>query len=267
MRITDRWAAALLGLAALTFAGLACDGGGGSEPAVVTPTSPLSGAAGGVYLALGDSIAAGGGASDAASSGYVALIAQALRPRFGNELELQSLAVAGPTAHDLIDNQLARSVERLVAGDVRVVTVAIALDDVSVYFADGACLPDPSVPACPLESGLLGVEQQLNRILSDLREAGPRATIVILAYPNFYSGTGHQLERPAEIAFNLLNGVIGTVARRYNVLVADPGAAFQDRGNELTNLLNREPDFHPNDAGHRVIADAFLRVLGVSTPE
>ena len=260
-----RWAVALLGLVALAFAGLACDTGGG-ESAVVTPTSPLPDVTGGVYLALGDSIAAGGGAS-AASTSYVALVAQALRSRFGEEMELQSLAVGGHTTQDLIDQQLPRALERLVAGDVRVVTVTIALNDLGVYFVDGACLPDPSVPACPLEDGLLEVEQRLDRILGDLREAGPGATIVILAYPNFYSGTGHQLERPAEIAFDLLDGVMSTVAKRHNVLVADPRAAFQDRGNELTLLLDAEPDFHPNDAGHRVIADAVLEVLGVSTAD
>jgi lysophospholipase L1-like esterase len=260
-----RWAVALLGLVALAFAGLACDSGGGGESAVVTPTSPLPDVTGGVYLALGDAIAAGGGASDAASTGYVALVAQALRSRFGEELELQSLAVGGHATQALIDQQLPRALGRLEAGAVRVVTVTIALNDLDVYLVDGACLPDPSVPACPLEDALLGVEQRLDRILGDLREAGPGATIVILAYPNFYSGTGHQLERPAEIAFDLLNGVISTVAKRHNVLVADPRTAFQDRGNELTHLLDAEPDFHPNDAGHRVIADAFLEVLGVST--
>ena len=259
-----RWAVALLGLIALAFAGLACDSGSGSESAVVTPTSPLPDATGGVYLALGDSIAAGGGASDA-STGYVALVAQALRSRFGEELQVESLAVAGHTTQALIDLQLPRTVERLVAGDVRLITLTIALNDLGVYFVDGACLPDPSVPACPLEDGLLGVEQRLDRILGDLREAGPGATIVILAYPNFYSGTGHQLERPTEIAYDLLNGVMSTVAKRHNVLVADPRAAFQDRGNELTHLLSAEPDFHPNDAGHEVIADAFLEVLGLST--
>ena len=188
-----------------------------------------------------------------------------LRARFGEELELQSLATSGHTTQDLIDEQLPQALERLEAGDVWVVTVTIAGNDLGVYIVDGACLPDPSVPACPLEGGLLGVEQRLDRILGELREAGPGATIVILAYPNFYSGTGHQLERPAEIAYDLLNGVISTVAKRHNVLVADPRAAFQGRGNELTHLLDAEPDFHPNDAGHRVIADAFLAVLGLST--
>ena len=264
MRTKDRWAVALLGLAALAFAGLACESGGSSEPAAVTPTSPLPDATGGVYLALGDSIAGGGGASDASAS-YVALVTQALRSRFGEELALHSLAVASHTTQALIELQLPQALERLEAGDVRLITLTIALNDLGVYFVDETCLPDPSVPACPLEGGLLGVEQRLDRILGELREAGPGATIVILAYPNFYSGTGHQLERPAEIAFDLLNGVISTVAKRHNVLVADPRAAFQDRGNELTHLLDAEPDFHPNDAGHRVIADAFLAVLGVST--
>jgi lysophospholipase L1-like esterase len=104
-------------------------------------------------------------------------------------------------------------------------------------------------------------------MLQELREAGPEATIVIQAYPNLFSGTGHQLERSAEIAFDLLNGVITGVARRRGVLVADPRPAFFLNGEKLTRLLEPTPDAHPNDAGYRAIADAFLEVLELSTAD
>ena len=217
---------------------------------------------GGTYLALGDSIAAGQGASDASSS-YVALVAGALRERFGPELELRSLAAGGHTTQDLIDQQLPAALDALRGGDVRLVTITIAGNDLYQYSADAPCLTDPSDPACPLRDGLVGVEERLDLILGQLREAGPETAIVIEAYPNLFSGTGHDFERPAEIAFGLLNEVIIDVACRHDVLVADPRLSFAGRGGSLTHTLDPTPDFHPNNAGHRAIADAFLEVLGL----
>lgn len=248
---------AALALVALTA--VACNGGG--EQADGTPI--LAPATGGVYLALGDSVADGRGASDPESTDYVALVAEALQPRFGDALAVQSLAVPLHTTETLIAEQLPLALDALQGGDVRLVTITIGGNDLSQYGAHEACLLDPADSACPLEDGLLEVERRLAEILSGLTAAGPNATFVIQLYPNLFSGTGHEFTRQAETALGLLNGVIATVAARYDVLVADPRRDFAGAGARLTHLLDRTPDAHPNDEGYRVIADAFLEALGV----
>jgi hypothetical protein len=88
------------------------------------------------------------------------------------------------------------------------------------------------------------------------------APIVLLAYPNLFSGTGHRFEAPASRVLPRLDDVIRTVATKYqHTAVADPSAAFEGHGRELTHVLDTPFDPHPNDAGHRVIADAFIDVL------
>ena len=258
---SHRWAIAVF---ALAFVAAACQGGESNGAGV--PPLALDGPSG-VYIALGDSIAAGAGASNADSTSYVSLVAEALRARYGETLAVESLAVPGHTTEDLIAQQLPAAIARMREGDVGVVTLTIGGNDLEQYAAHAACVRDPSTPACPLEDGLLEVERRLSRILQELRAADPETTIVVQAYPNLYSGTGHEFERPADIAFNLLNGVITSVAARHDVLVADPRAAFLLNGNVLTHLLDRTPDAHPNDAGYRAIAAAFLEALGLPTTE
>ena len=255
-----------LALLAIAFS-FAC--GGGSSRVTTAGLFPDD-AIGGVYLALGDSIAAGSGASDPATTSYVSLVAAALRDEFGPELEVRSLAVGGHTTQDLINNQLDPALEALRAGDVRLVTLTISGNDLNQVQDSPdapACIQDPSRPPCPVPEILVGTEERLDSILGQLREAGPDTAIAIQVYPNLFSGTGHQFERPAEQAFGLLNDVILRIADPYDVLIADPRADFAGRGGELSHLLDPTPDPHPNDAGHRVIAEAFLRVLGLDRAE
>ncbi len=238
---------------------VSCSGGDRSDSILV-----LEAGDSGVLLALGDSIAAGSGASDPATTSYVGLVAEALRSEFDAELTIESLATGGPTTQGLIDEQLEPALALLRQGDVRLVTITIGGNDLSQYGAHEACILDPGDPECPLEDGLLEVEDRLDTIMSRLREAAPDVPIVIQLYPNLFSGTGHEFTRQAETAFRLLNGVIAGVARSHGVLLADPRRAFQGEGPFLTHLEDEPPDAHPNDAGYREIADAFLEVLGLS---
>ncbi len=246
------------------LAALACNSGDSQVRTANLLAHPQSG---GVYLALGDSIAAGQGASDAAMTSYVALLHEALQQRLGDSVQLKSLAVGGHTTQDLIDKQLPAALETLRAGNVRLVTITIGGNDLYQYSAYPPCLVDPSRADCPLTAGLTGVEARLDRILGDLHAASPDTIIVIEEYPDLFSGSGHPFEKPATIAFGLVDGVIDRVAKRHTVLVADPRAAFEGRSVELTHVHDPSPDSHPNDAGHRLIADAFLRVLGLSSTD
>ncbi len=260
---------ALASLVALVLA-VSCSGGDAGGPAndsaggpVNDPILVLEAGASGVLLALGDSVAAGSGASDPATTSYVGLVAEALRSTFDAEVTVESLATGGHTTQTLIDEQLEPALALLRQGDVVLVTITIGGNDLSQYGAHEACIADPTDLECPLEDGLLEVEDRLDTILSRLRETAPGVPIVIQLYPNLFSGTGHEFTRQAEAAFRLLNGVIVGVARRLDVPTADPRRAFEGQGQNLTHLLDDTPDAHPNDAGYQEIADAFLEALGL----
>jgi lysophospholipase L1-like esterase len=248
-------------LAFLAIVGAGCNGGSDSR-AGQAGIVEIPG--GGAYVALGDSIAAGEGASDPATRGYTALLAERLREKSGSEPELVSLAEGGATTEDLIDEQLPAALEQLSGGDVALVTVTIGGNNLNVIQDSPAapiCIEDVSDPACPVDDILVQVEGQLDEILRALRSADEDAAMVIQIYPNLFSGTGHLLEPGAEAAFGLLNEVIIDAAGRHGFLTADPRAAFQGRAGELTDINQPMPTFHPNDAGYAEIAGAFYETL------
>src|SRR5436309_12120294 len=66
---------------------------------------PLSG----LYIALGDSLSAGNGASDRTTTAFVPLVHKALGPN----VDLLNLGIPGHTSQDLIKGQLDRAVSEI----------------------------------------------------------------------------------------------------------------------------------------------------------
>ena len=209
------------------------------------------------YISLGDSVAAGSGASDAARTSFAALVAADQ-----DGIDLYNLARPNATTQNVIDEQIARALPALQADRAAFVTISAGGNDLAGLIPNATCLEDPLPDTCPLQQALDGVRTNLRAILSYLRDANARTPIVVLAYPNFFSGTGHPFEAPAGRVLPKLNEVIEEVAGEYDrVAVARPAAAFEGEGDVLTGVLAAQFDPHPNDAGHRIIADAMLAAL------
>jgi lysophospholipase L1-like esterase len=220
----------------------------------VTSAGASDGDPQGVYISLGDSVAAGSGASDPATTSFPALIAQGLG------LRLSNVATAGATTVEVNRDQVPRILPLLDVTDVRLITISVGGNDLAALIPNAACVDDPLPDSCPLESHLRRVSTGVRQLLGVLREAAPDVPIVLLGYPNFFSGTGHAWEAPAGRVLPQLVDWLQMVASEHDrVEVALP--SFDGRGGELTHVNDEDFDPHPNDAGHRVIADAMLAAL------
>ncbi len=209
----------------------------------------------GVYISLGDSVAAGNGSSDKAATSYAALLA-----RDEGNLDLRNYAVAGATTQDVIDKQLPDALS--LDGEIAFITISVGGNDLAGLIPNAACRDETLPAACPLDETLRGVETRYSELVARLRAAHPDTPIVLLGYPNFFSGTGHVFEAPATRVMPRLDDVIRGAAAKYpHAGVADAAPAFEGRGRELTHVLDPQFDPHPTDAGHRLIADAFIAAL------
>jgi lysophospholipase L1-like esterase len=250
------------------------------------------------YLALGDSLSRGvqpdaSGTSVPTRHGYADQLYTALRGRQPG-LRLVKLGCGGETTVTMIHggicsypggSQLAAADRFLRAHRARVSLITL---DIGANDPD-SCITQPSVlklAACA-GSSVPRVAANLATILRQLRQAAPHARIIAMNYylpalAAWRNGMGGQLlARGSELAITGYNALLTRVYQEFGVRVADVSGAFHtsDFSPRVTvpglgplprNVAAvcrwtwecapspRGPNEHPNQAGYRVIARAFL---------
>ena len=168
-----------------------------------------------LYIAMGDSLAWGDGASVPERNGYVPRLAGYFSgAKNAGANQLINMAVRGATTSDLRATQLVDAVTLIAdpATDTRVITISIGGNDLLDLINDPSdpCLVDATSPTCQflLFTAISGVATNMPVILGSLQTAllddpGAESINVLLPY-NAFSGTGHPLE--ALIAAVMLGG-------------------------------------------------------------
>jgi lysophospholipase L1-like esterase len=238
----------------------------------------------GVYLALGDSLATGVGATDPARLGYVPRLSDYFHgtAHAGTDT-LLNVGEAGATSTTLVSGgQLTKAVAAIddPTTDVRVVTLDIGGNDFLRLLAPGSpCSVNPNSLTCQqaVTTTLTTFAQNYTYILQQLTAALGRepggGSIMVMTYYNFLSGTGNPLEATVNTvllgadqkidcgtptATWGLNGIITCIGQQYGAVVADVYPRFVGKGPTLTHVAEGG-DFHPNNAGYAIIANTFMR--------
>lgn len=251
-----------------------------AAPASAGPPDRTPAASGGaLYLALGDSVAAGIGA--APENGYVDQLGRLLtgpgcvRLKAVCRIKTRNLSVSGATTQDLIDAQLPAALKLLAqrngnasaADDVRLITITIGGNDVFGPVINACTAGDPALCVATINQQLALVLANYTRILDDLAAAsGPRTTIAVMTYYNSLVPSCGFADIPGLSALaagvleglpfvqQSLNGVIRTAARGV-------GAVSVDTLNIVGSDELVGDCLHPNDLGHTAIADVFAQAL------
>jgi len=241
------------------------------------------------YLAMGDSMAAGVGASQP-SNDYVNLIYEHELSQYPT-LQVDNIACSGATTGSVITGpgcsyttgtQLgdAEAFLRSHKNEVPMVTIDIGANDV-----DG-CIDGNSISTSCISQGLVDIEQNLPVILSGLRSAYPGIAIYGMNYYDPFLGvwltgaSGEQLATQSEQDAVGLNTLLQQIYTSGGAATADPATAFQTTDFDETGSYegNTEPqnvanicnwtlfcsgggNIHPNDIGHAVVATAFEQVI------
>jgi lysophospholipase L1-like esterase len=260
--------------------------------AVLVLTGSLAGMTAGndsntVYLALGDSLAWGDGASVPDHTAYVPRLAGYFSGgAHGDANQLINLAIRGETTDSFLAGQLAQAIAVIndPTTDVRVVTISIGGNDLLNLLNEPTdpCVQDPGSPTCQalLFAAMQNTAANYPVILGALQAAlaadpGTERVFVMTLY-NPFGGTGSPYEVPVDGAllgadgavdcgangnpFNVgLNDIMACTAVATGGIVVDGYAAIGDNALELTHIGEPGFNIHPNDDGYAILAQAHRR--------
>ena len=257
MRRGCRIVVGALVLALVAAAAYPLAGTGGHAPA-----SPAGGP-GEVYLALGDSIAAGIGAGRPTEAGYAAIVHGYLERQTGRAVGFANVAVAGETSAGLLaGGQLERALGLVAAAErsgrrVSPITVTVGANDLIRAGPEFGARQD----------ALRAVAANLRLVFARLRAAtddGNGGSGLALVATTYYDPTGSDPSLAGTDGWWIarLNEVIVRETAGAGGRIADVAARF-GAGDE--GLTRYPADIHPTDAGHRAIADEVWRCLGYDT--
>ncbi len=194
------------------------------------------------YAALGASDVVGVGATPL-TNGYVYLIEDSVEKQSGEGVDLENLGI--PAAEiTQIKNIEVEILKRSAQPELITLSTGandlIAGDDVSSF-----------------ESGL-------GEVLSELRGISPSAVIAVsnlpdlTKLPRFQDNPDRDVTESRVVAYN---GAIARQTARFNALLVDLySVPLQD------SFVSDVDGFHPSDAGHQAIANAFLAVINPYIP-
>ena len=242
----------------------------------------------GLYLALGDSLAVGDGASDWDATAYVPLMADYFAgSSHADAKQLLNLGIQGETTSSFMAGQLSSAVAAILdpTTDTRVVTLSVGGNDVGSLLNDpnDACVANPFGDLCQGEvAAALGtVFANFPTILGTLQWAlaqdpGDEEVYVLTVF-NPFGGTGTPYEGPIDVALlgadlaidcgalanqaNVgLNDIIACVSQTLGAVPVDGYGAIGDNALTLTHIGEGDFNSHPNDLGYEAIAKAHRAV-------
>ncbi|HET8626266.1 MAG TPA: GDSL-type esterase/lipase family protein [Thermomicrobiales bacterium] len=236
----------------------------GASPTAVRPApGPPPVGIGQLYLALGDSLGVGLLASLPDERGYVPLLRNLLQQDAGRPLLLQNLSVSGETAATMLSGkQLADALDAIKTAHANGWQVSPITLDIGGNDMQALLDKDEAAREAGLATFRANYAQILDRLVAATTVNGARASdIVTMTVYNPYGGDPALAHSPAWWV-QRFNGVIADEAAKRGVRVADVYDPF--RGHE-TDYTYMPLDFHPNNRGHEVIAEAFWRTMGYDT--
>jgi lysophospholipase L1-like esterase len=213
---------------------------------------------GAVYVALGDSLAAGF-TVDQPEDAYVARIAAALRQ--AQPIEVRNFAVPGETSVSLLRRQLPQALayikEQRAAGK-RVSPITLDIGGNDAQAVQSASNEQRRQTIAMIEANIgSALDQLIDATSSGFGER--TADIAIMTYYNPYPGDPADQSSRAYWSTQL-NAAITRAATARGVAVADVAGAFAG-GNVYRYTYIAAGDVHANSDGHRLIAERFLQAL------
>ncbi|WP_144511843.1 SGNH/GDSL hydrolase family protein [Bacillus sp. FJAT-22090] len=207
-----------------------------------------------VYIALGDSLAAGQTPYRAIDAGYTDLIAAELTRSHQLGYFSKSLSFPGFTTDDVVTTVQSKEAKEPLK-NATLVTISAGANDllrlVQVNPSNGSL----SYQQVPADFALNSVRKNIAEIITEVKKAAPKAKIYVMgyyfAYPHIWDTQKHGVEKE----LNTLNAILKTQAEANGAVYVSVEEAFKLQAKEL---IPNPSDVHPSMEGYRQMANAFF---------
>jgi lysophospholipase L1-like esterase len=253
--------------------------------AIMIATPVAAGSPSTVYVALGDSLAWGDGASDPASTSYTALLSDYFPGEpHGGAKQYLNLAVRGETTTSyLAGGQAAAAIAAISdpTTDTRIVTLSLGGNDLLDLLNEPTdpCVVNPASATCQglVASAMGTVAANYPAIMASLGDAllgdpGAEKVFVLTLY-NPFGGTSSGFEGVVDVGLlgadltidctalsnpmNIgLNDLVACISGALGAIVIDGYTVVGDNALALTHIGDPGFNIHPNDDGYAAIAKA-----------
>ncbi|MBM4438256.1 MAG: hypothetical protein FJ029_13755 [Actinobacteria bacterium] len=221
------------------------------------------------YVAIGDSLTAGDGASDLGRT-FPARFHRYLIQTLGVPVKVQSLGISGQDSRTWQDgptSQIERALQLIndlkndgdASTRVHLITMTMGANDIFPVLKSQTCFTNPQGAACQgqVDAAIVRFEQNMAAAAARLKGAvEPGTLLIIMSYYNpFNFGTGLIFETVTQQTVDKLNAAIQRVASANGLTIADVGGLCGDLAFRITHI--GAGDIHPNDDGYGVMTRAF----------
>ncbi|QFG00221.1 SGNH/GDSL hydrolase family protein [Psychrobacillus glaciei] len=208
-----------------------------------------------VYIALGDSIAAGQTPNRAIDAGYTDLIAQELTRSHQLAYFSKALAFPGYTTADVLKTVRTKEAKELLK-NATVVTISAGANDLLRLVQVNPSKGTVAYKQVQVDYALNNVRKNIDDIIQEVQAITPKAKIVVMGYYFAYPHVHDAQKEGIKKELNTMNTILKTEANANGATFVDVEEAFKGHEKEL---LPNSSDVHPTMEGYRLMANAFLK--------
>ncbi|PSL25979.1 lysophospholipase L1-like esterase [Planomicrobium soli] len=207
-----------------------------------------------IYVALGDSLAAGQTPDSKIDTGYADLIAQELSRHQPVAFYTKQLAFPGFTTRDVLERIQSEQAKEALAS-ANIITLSAGANDLLRLVQSNPEEGSLAFQQIQADFALNEARINMEAILSELEKRAPNADVYVMgyyfAYPhvreNQKEGTAEQLDR--------LNEILKNSATKAGATFVSVDKKFGKNG---TDKVPNPSDVHPNLLGYQAMANAFF---------
>lgn len=210
-----------------------------------------------VYVALGDSLAAGQTPYAEIDAGYTDLIAMQLMRSGQLTSFTKQLAFPGYTVGDVLERVQTEEAHRLLQ-DATLITISAGANNLLSLVSHNPQSGKISYSQLSANFALNKARKDYIELLTQVRKLAPSAKIYVMGYYFPYTSVHESQAEGVKGQLGILNEILERIAGQFEAEFVP--VVF---GDDAARFLPNPSDVHPNIEGYMVMANAFLEKQGL----